>query len=183
MTTKDTSKKIIKFVEKSSFQLIEALAENVSKIIMQDEKGVESFSICIQARRTSRIKRSRAYNFPLEIMPKIYLSLGSNIKPEENLNKAKELLSQEYQSEKESKTYKTKSEGFEGEDFLNQVVCLYDRGFCRQRWLATLKDIEKKIGRKDRTEKFSDREIDIDLLLYGNYVGKASRQRHTSQRH
>ena len=42
-------------------------------------------------------------------MPKIYLSLGSNIKPEENLNKAKELLSQVYQLEKESKTYKTKS--------------------------------------------------------------------------
>ena len=36
-----------------------------------------------------------------------------------------------------------------------------------------LKDIEKKIGRKDRSEKFSDREIDIDLLLYGKYVGKA----------
>tara|TARA_B100000965_G_scaffold335870_1_gene301910 strand:- start:915 stop:1268 length:354 start_codon:yes stop_codon:yes gene_type:complete len=35
---KSTSKKIIKSVEKSSFHLIEALAENVSKIIMQDEK-------------------------------------------------------------------------------------------------------------------------------------------------
>ena len=35
---KTTSKKIIKFVEKSSFQLIEALAEKVSKIIMQDER-------------------------------------------------------------------------------------------------------------------------------------------------
>tara|TARA_X000000368_G_scaffold123013_1_gene96433 strand:- start:2061 stop:2414 length:354 start_codon:yes stop_codon:yes gene_type:complete len=35
---KSTSKKIIKSVEKSSFQLIESLAENVSKIIMQDEK-------------------------------------------------------------------------------------------------------------------------------------------------
>ena len=35
---KSTSKKIIKSVEKSSFQLIEALAENVSKIIMQDKK-------------------------------------------------------------------------------------------------------------------------------------------------
>ena len=35
---KKTSKKIIKFVEKSSFQLIEALAENISKIILQDEK-------------------------------------------------------------------------------------------------------------------------------------------------
>tara|TARA_Y100001935_G_scaffold238734_1_gene225592 strand:- start:885 stop:1238 length:354 start_codon:yes stop_codon:yes gene_type:complete len=35
---KNTSKKIIKFVEKSSFQLIETLAENVSKIILQDER-------------------------------------------------------------------------------------------------------------------------------------------------
>lgn len=104
-------------------------------------------------------------------MPKIYLSLGSNIKPEENLNKAKELLSQEYQSEKESKIYKTKSEGFEGEDFLNQVICLLTED-SPDRVVATLKDIEKKIGRKDRSEKFSDREIDIDLLLYGNYVGK-----------
>lgn len=104
-------------------------------------------------------------------MPKIYLSLGSNIKPEENLNKAKELLNQEYQSEKESKIYKTKSEGFEGEDFLNQVICLLTED-SPDRVVATLKDIEKKIGRKDRSEKFSDREIDIDLLLYGNYVGK-----------
>ncbi len=104
-------------------------------------------------------------------MPKIYLSLGSNIKPEENLNKAKELLSQEYQSEKESKIYKTKSEGFEGEDFLNQAICLLTED-SPDRVVATLKDIEKKIGRKDRSEKFSDREIDIDLLLYGNYVGK-----------
>ena len=35
---KTTSKKIKKFVEKSSFQLIEALAEKVSKIIMQDKR-------------------------------------------------------------------------------------------------------------------------------------------------
>ena len=104
-------------------------------------------------------------------MPKIYLSLGSNIKPEENLNKARELLSQKYQLEKESKTYKTKSEGFEGEDFLNQVVCLTTEDSA-EKVAAALKDIEKKIGREDRSEKFSDREIDIDLLLYGKYVGK-----------
>ena len=105
-------------------------------------------------------------------MPKIYLSLGSNIKPEENLNKAKELLSQEYRFEKESKTYKTKSEGFEGEDFLNQVVCFTTEDSA-EKVVGALKDIEKKIGRKNRSEKFSDREIDIDLLLYGKYVGKA----------
>ena len=104
-------------------------------------------------------------------MPKIYLSLGSNIKPEKNLHKAKELLSKEYQLEKESKTYKTKSEGFEGEDFLNQVVCLITEDSA-EKVVSTLKDIETKIGRKDRSEKFSDREIDIDLLLYGKYVGK-----------
>ena len=105
-------------------------------------------------------------------MPKIYLSLGSNIKPEVNLHKAKEFLSQEYQLDKESKTYKTKSEGFKGEDFLNQVVCFITEDSA-EKVVSTLKDIEKKIGRKDRSKKFSDREIDIDLLLYGKYVGKA----------
>tara|TARA_Y100000996_G_scaffold7974_1_gene6715 strand:- start:1049 stop:1510 length:462 start_codon:yes stop_codon:yes gene_type:complete len=104
-------------------------------------------------------------------MPKIYLSLGSNIKPEENLKNAKELLREKYQPKKESKIYKTKSEGFAGEDFLNQVVCLVTED-SPDRVIASLKDIEKKIGRHDRAEKFSDREIDIDLLLYGNYVGR-----------
>jgi 2-amino-4-hydroxy-6-hydroxymethyldihydropteridine diphosphokinase len=105
-------------------------------------------------------------------MPKIYLSLGSNIKPEENLEEAKKLLSLNYQSQKESKIYKTKSVGFEGEDFLNQVVCL-ETDDSPENVITTLKDIEKKIGRKNRVEKFSEREIDIDLLLYGNFVGKA----------
>ena len=86
--------------------------------------------------------------------------------------RSKKLLSQEYQFEKESKTYKTKSEGFEGEDFLNQVVCLTTEDSAEEVVLK-LKEIEKKIGRKERAEKFSDREIDIDLLLYGKYVGKA----------
>ena len=37
---KTTTKKIIKFVEKSSFQHKEALAEKVAKIIMQDERVI-----------------------------------------------------------------------------------------------------------------------------------------------
>ena len=63
-------------------------------------------------------------------------------------------------------------QSFEGDDFLNQVVCLLTEDSA-EKVVGTLKDIEKKIGRKDRSEKFSDREIDIDLLLYGKYVGKA----------
>ena len=105
-------------------------------------------------------------------MPEIYLSLGSNIKPEENLEKAKELLSVKYKPKKESKIYKTKSEGFVGKDFLNQVI-YYETEDSPETVIMTLKNIEKKIGRKERAEKFSEREIDIDLLLYGRYVGKA----------
>ena len=86
-------------------------------------------------------------------MPKIYLSLGSNIKPEENLNKAKELLSQVYQLEKESKTYKTKSEGFVGEDFLNQVVCFITEDSA-EKVVGALKDIEKKLAEKIGQKSF-----------------------------
>ena len=62
---KTTSKKIIKFVEKSSFQLIEALAEKVSKIIMQDERvlnlslSVSSLALFVDQKVGLTIFRSR----------------------------------------------------------------------------------------------------------------------------
>lgn len=106
-------------------------------------------------------------------MSTIYLSLGSNIKPKENLKRALDYLRQYYKPMEESKIYQTKSEGFIGNDFLNQVVS-FETEDSPEVIIKTLKKIEKKIGRRERKEKFSEREIDIDLLLYENFVGKVS---------
>ena len=102
-----------------------------------------------------------------------YLSLGSNIYPEENLKLARKYLKENFSLQKESKIYKTKSEGFVGNDFLNQVLCLKTNNSAES-IIEIIKNIEKKIGRKERKEKFSEREIDIDLLIYDQVVGKVS---------
>ena len=53
---------------------------------------------------------------------KYYLSLGSNINAEENISFAIKELKKILSNIIISSTYKTKSEGFDGDDFLNLVV-------------------------------------------------------------
>ena len=86
---------------------------------------------------------------------KYYLSLGSNIKAEENIAFAIEEL------------HKTKAEGFEGSDFLNLVLAGdSDLGFDALN--RKLKSIEDASGRKRDVPKFSARTLDIDIVLQIN---------------
>lgn len=101
----------------------------------------------------------------------IAISLGSNINPKENLQSAKYLLKDRFSLIKSSSIYSSKSEGFNGEDFLNQVViCKTELDFVDV--IASLKEIEKRLGRKKEKRKFSDRLIDLDLLTYGSEILK-----------
>ena len=54
---------------------------------------------------------------------KYFLSLGSNINPELNLDFAISSLSKILRDTKCSSIYKTQAEGFDGDDFLNLVYC------------------------------------------------------------
>tara|TARA_B100001029_G_scaffold70599_1_gene57443 strand:- start:2181 stop:2630 length:450 start_codon:yes stop_codon:yes gene_type:complete len=100
---------------------------------------------------------------------KIFLSLGSNINPKQNISEAKKLLSNSFVLKKESAIYITSSEGFEGKDFLNQVI-LFETKHNPKDVIKEIKAIEKTIGRIERKEKFSDREIDIDLIMYDQLI-------------
>ena len=53
---------------------------------------------------------------------KYFLSLGSNIEPEKNLDLAIGALGKILDEINCSGTYQTKAEGFEGQDFLNLVI-------------------------------------------------------------
>ena len=55
-------------------------------------------------------------------MSLITISLGSNIEPQLNLEKAIHEIAKFAALKKTSKIYKSKSMGFEGNDFLNQVI-------------------------------------------------------------
>lgn len=67
--------------------------------------------------------------------------------------------------------YQTKPWGFDSEnDFLNAVVMI-DTEFTPLDLLVITQKIEKKIGRLKKTKNsYTDRLIDIDILLYDNQV-------------
>jgi len=97
-------------------------------------------------------------------MMKYYLSLGSNINPESNLELAISALNKILAETECSSIYKTKAEGFDGDDFLNLIFSgVSSLGFDVLN--KKLKDIEDSSGRDRNVPKFSSRTLDIDIVL------------------
>ena len=95
---------------------------------------------------------------------KYFLSLGSNINPKQNLDAAIAALGKIFNDMNCSSTHQTKSEGFEGDDFLNLVIS----GNCSLSYEALnkeLKSIEDNANRNRDAPKFSSRTLDIDIVL------------------
>lgn len=98
-------------------------------------------------------------------MIEAYIALGSNINPIENLTKAHELL----HFNSSSSIYLSKSLlGDNQNDYLNQV-CSVKTHLSPTELLTQLKSIERQIGRQT-TFFHGPREIDLDILLYGQYA-------------
>mgnify|MGYP003322253591 FL=1 len=95
---------------------------------------------------------------------KYFLSLGSNIEAEKNLDFAEKELNKMLTNIKSSSIYKTKAEGFEGDDFLNSVIC-GDSIESFDGLNIKLKSIEDAAGRNRNAPKFSARTLDIDIVL------------------
>ena len=93
-----------------------------------------------------------------------FLSLGSNINAIENLDFAQSELKKILINIKSSSIHKTKAEGFEGDDFLNSVICGETKdSFDELNY--KLKSIEDAAGRNRSAPKFSARTLDIDIVL------------------
>ena len=104
-------------------------------------------------------------------MSLITISLGSNIEPKLNLEKAIHEIAKFAALKKTSKIYKSKSMGFEGNDFLNQVI-LCEVKVDLEETYCKLKKIEKEMGRVKNVNKFSDRLIDLDLLTFNDEISE-----------
>ena len=97
-------------------------------------------------------------------MMKYFLSLGSNINAQKNLDFAQKELTKILQNTSSSSIHRTKAEGFEGDDFLNSVVC-GETDLSFDELNKKLKLIEDESGRNRNTPKFSARTLDIDIVL------------------
>lgn len=104
-------------------------------------------------------------------MPEVYVAAGSNVEPHRRLRQALALLAAAYPDLRVSPAYANAAVGFEGEDFVNLVV-----GFTTdaplESVLATLHGIEAACGRPREAPKWAPRTIDLDVLLYGDLVGR-----------
>ncbi len=102
-------------------------------------------------------------------MPRVSLSLGSNVYPRQNLGAALAQLRECFGEITESPWYRARAVGFEGPDFINLAVEI-DTELAATALDAWLHALEAQQGR-DRTQpRFSDRTLDIDLVLYGDDV-------------
>ena len=100
---------------------------------------------------------------------RVYLGLGSNIDPEQNLGFGIRELRDRYGDLVISSVYQSKSLGFDGDDFLNLVVGL-DTSVAPQRICKDIETIHNLAGRKRNSDKWAARPLDIDLLLYNDAV-------------
>lgn len=104
----------------------------------------------------------------------VYIALGSNVGDRAaNLRQARQqIAASDLRVLRESSIYETAPRDVEDQPwFLNQVIECETDLFPRQ-LLARLQKIERAIGRKRRIAK-GPREIDLDILFYGDAVVKA----------
>jgi|SRR5690349_21371412 len=100
-----------------------------------------------------------------------YLSLGSNLNDRQgNLRRALDLLaSPEIQIERTSSLYETEPQDLHEQPwFLNLVVEIETTLFPMQ-LLGHIQKIEREMGRQ-RTVPKGPRTIDIDIVLFGNFI-------------
>lgn len=103
-------------------------------------------------------------------MPKVYLSLGTNLgNKTENLHQAVQKITEQIGNLVSlSAFYSTEPWGFNSEhSFLNAAVCI-ETVLEPHAVLHRTKNIERELGRKHKSinRVYSDRLIDIDLLIY-----------------
>lgn len=98
-----------------------------------------------------------------------YLGIGSNVQPARHVAIAIDRLSARFDDVELSPVYRSPAVGFDGSDFINLVAAVRTdlSPWALRDWLRALED---EYGRERDVPKFSDRVLDVDILLYGTLV-------------
>jgi len=101
----------------------------------------------------------------------VIVGVGSNINPGENVQKAKELISEKYTIVKSSRFIKTKPIGYKDQDDFLNGGWLIQTSLSQMLFKQFLNGIEDKLGRKRTDNKNGPRAIDLDVVIWnGNVV-------------
>ncbi len=98
-------------------------------------------------------------------MSTAYLGLGSNVNARRNILAGIAALRETFDNVRLSPAYQTRAVGFEGDDFINLTASI-ETTLQPLELKRFLNELEDRHGRARNVAKFSDRTLDIDILLY-----------------
>ncbi len=103
-------------------------------------------------------------------MTKAYIGIGSNIQPERFIVMALERLRQTLKVLSISPFYRTKAVGtaLGQDDFINGMIEIETALTAHQLKFDVLREIEYELGRLKDMPKHAPRNMDLDLILFGN---------------
>ena len=101
---------------------------------------------------------------------RVYLGLGSNISPEINLIKAIFLLKTRLQVAAVSTAWESPPFGSQGPNFINAVALIQTELTRAELKRRILRPIEDQLGRVRTADQNAPRTIDLDILIYDEYV-------------
>ena len=102
-------------------------------------------------------------------MASVYVGLGSNIDPEENLHLGIRELRERFGELQVSAVYRSAAVGFDGPDFWN-LVAMFESETTPQAICEQIDAIHNLAKRDPHGGKWESRPLDIDLLLYNDLV-------------
>jgi len=98
-----------------------------------------------------------------------FLSLGSNTDAERHIRAGMEALEAAFPGCRFSPVYRSIAVGFEGNDFINLAACV-ETAMQPRELRAWLRALEDRHGRDRSLPRYSDRTLDIDILLFDDLV-------------
>jgi len=98
-------------------------------------------------------------------MSLVYLGIGSNVNVENNIRAGMLALRQSFGAIGLSPVYRSTAVGFSGDDFIN-LVARIDTDMQPLELKEFLNGLEDRHGRRRDLPKFSDRTLDVDILMY-----------------
>lgn len=104
-------------------------------------------------------------------MTTVYLSIGSNIEREKHIRAGVHALKKQFGHIVLSSVYESDAVGFDGQPFLN-LIAAFETDLTPTQVDTILDYIEKENGRTSEQKKFNPRTLDLDLVLYGDYISQ-----------
>jgi len=98
------------------------------------------------------------------------IGLGSNLNPHQNMSEALNLLEKQVAIRNVSPIYQSPAVGSDGPDYLNSAVLIETDSSLDLLRKKILKPIENQLQRVRSSDKYMDRTIDLDVLLFNQTV-------------